>query len=202
MCWAAIYPGQYNPLIDPNPVRLENFEQTDYSPDYQRIQNFLLNESEVKIALLSLQDDVLEVGVQTPEAFEEFLEALELSLEFEPAVCVEGILSPQTFLSYVRSKKPIDDQGVSHAHGRSTHRVQWILIARNVQLNRRVAGVYASIADAKAREAEWVGPVEPTLWDSLFDREDDVHNATCPEFFHHKWLKTQGDLERLRDVWR
>ena len=162
---------------------------------YEQIHNFLTSESAVRLQLQGLPHHLNANG------FDLYLSGQEREMGLSTTVqTVHGLLSPSEFLAYVGQGKPINDLGARTAHGHSTHRVQWVMIAN--QFGRKCKGVevhqlYRTLATDWARHlpGEFRGAAanEATeddydyLWDDLFEgywneMANSPGNAKSPEY--------------------
>ncbi len=192
---------------------LDPFLTEAYHDSYVTIQGFLRDEQRVRQALLEFQQDVIDNGGELMDAdfFEtDYLTGVEAGFGFQPYRLVMNELQPKRFLAIVNNRQPIDDSGLqypSREHGRSTHRIQWILIGREAEAGRMILAanvdqIYGSIGNGNLEDYNNVNN-KSDLWDAVVDSQN-IMNATCPEYLKGEWLEDpqQNDLELLRGLWR
>ena len=193
------------PWTGPHPGQLARFNTltADQRHDYQAFYDFLCDEVAVTAALDALAK-ALDTG--SFEGFKQSIAKMETDRNFNFEVASPlGPASPDIFLGYIAAGKPIDDIAFAgKQHGRSTHRVQWMMIALWAETNNTLTLPLVDLYKALGGPAghSWgagkplFGAVEPPvstpyMWNDIVDSEnDDVDNATRPEYFNYTMIRT------------
>ncbi|MFC0204114.1 LirA/MavJ family T4SS effector [Novosphingobium soli] len=182
---------------------LNSFDTFDLTPqyraDYRMMYQVLCSEAHTRQALDAL---CYQLTLASTSAFLISLQNYELTKGFDYYVAtVRKGLTPQAFFSFTSSGRTIDDLTfVNHIHGRSTHRIQWAMMAAYADKNPKTF-TWPMSTLYKAMEQQQEGSVSvyklpmflgQSFWDFLLDNEERrVNNATMPEWFCGTFLKAE-----------
>lgn len=183
----------------------DNSEKKSYLADFKKIQALLKNEDKSHNILNGslLQDGGWEQRLGTFESTTGFSAARPTLINFVP---------PQFFLKMVGRKQSFEDL-LDASHGVHTHRIQWHLIAKDIELN----GGYQHTVLELYQEAgnEFWENNKKYMWDEIVDREDSKQGFAFPEVFAGHLVKhenfrnyreeeeaTEGPKKLLKTLWQ
>jgi Family of unknown function (DUF5636) len=164
---------------------------------YQRIYDFLCDESEVSAHLEQLASRS-HAASSGPTAIQKYLRKyIEKKNGFTGEVArLENLLTGDEFMKVIQAKRPILDLGVAPIHGALTHRIQWALCA--MKFAPRLSGTL-TMGDLYAGLAHLTARTGGSLWDDLVDHPPPsgskakwVYNAREPEFLM-RYMKGHRD---------
>jgi hypothetical protein len=186
--------------VGPDLITFNKFTLTrNYKIEYRAMYEVLCNETETRAALDAL---CYQLTLASTSAFLISLQNWELIEGFNYSVAtVRKGLEPQAFFNITSTGRGVDDLTfVNSTHGRSTHRIQWAMMAAYARKNQGAFGV--RISDLyRAMEEQGSAGMQMNyipkffgrnFWDFLVDNEHpDCHNATSPEWFCGTFLKDE-----------
>jgi hypothetical protein len=148
--------------------------------DFGKIYALLTDELEFRKAAATFQ--LRTANAANSDQYRETLANLEAEFGFEAAVAFNSTAA-EYFLNQVMSGKRIDDiiQGSlgNQGHGRSSHRVQWMIIALWNDASKSLTNAPHTLYRAIGKNRFRLNGKH--IWDVLLDSMD-IKNATCPEF--------------------
>lgn len=173
----------------------QTFPDFPYAKSFQRIMQLLDDKDAVKKHLEVLNGEIVrkvskERGpndeYSAAQALYDILRKSELEQGFHKTqVCyVTGVLSAQKFLAMMNDKMAFLDPNVTPLHGAETHRIQWWMIARDMDANRdqydpvSASDLFKSTADLSATGPRGAGNV----WYHALDADQGrCDSARAPE---------------------
>ncbi|MGX9963593.1 LirA/MavJ family T4SS effector [Roseomonas sp. F4] len=161
--------------------------------DMKEIYRLFNNQADVAFCLQKLS---VMLDLSSVSSFQSSLLELEMHYGFDyNVITTVKQLSSVEFLGYIGARRPIDDLAFKDSiHGRSTHRIQFMMIAmwkqhQKGQLKSGAFQIYKAMATAVATgakpDASGNYPFEQVAWNHYFDVDPalfTVNNACRPDY--------------------
>lgn len=170
-----------------------------YRNDYKSMYAVLCDEAQTRIALDAL---CYQLTLSSTSAFLISLQNWELVEGFDYSVATVRMgLETQAFFNITSTGRGIDDLTfLNSKHGRSTHRIQWAMMAAYARQNptvfkTRISDLYRAMEHQDLGD-QGINDIKnffgQNFWDFLVDNENTAcKNATCPEWFCGTFLQNE-----------